>query len=130
MVRDTKIERIEANNAFRTGERFQFVQPMGVHGGLMPTAVVSVEAGPWNELGRRSFRFVGPNLNKTIRMEQAIIEIGPHIVTFRGIDGFWMGKIETNQVPRAVIISLLSHVDRPDLKPGERMQSANGWCDS
>ena len=34
VVRDSKIERIEANNAFRTGEKFQLVQPMIVHGGL------------------------------------------------------------------------------------------------
>ena len=25
-------------------------------------------------------------------MEQAIIEIGPHIVRFRGVDGFWLGQ--------------------------------------
>ena len=37
VVRDSKIERIEANNAFRTGEKFQLVQPMTVHGGLSPT---------------------------------------------------------------------------------------------
>ena len=64
---------------------------MVVHGGLMPKEVVSVEAGPWNERGRRSFRYVGSRLNKPIRMEQAIIEIGPHIVRFRGVDGFWVG---------------------------------------
>ena len=46
VVRDSKIERIEANNAFRTGEKFQLVQPMTVHGGLMPEEVVSVQAGP------------------------------------------------------------------------------------
>ena len=34
VVRDSKIERIEANNAFRTGEKFQLVQPMSVHGGI------------------------------------------------------------------------------------------------
>ena len=28
VVRDSKVERIEANNAFRTGEKFQLVQPM------------------------------------------------------------------------------------------------------
>ena len=44
VVRDSKIERIEANNAFRTGEKFQLVQPMTVHGGIMPDEVVSVQA--------------------------------------------------------------------------------------
>ena len=56
MVRDSKIEKIVADNAFRTGERFQLVQPLAVHGGTMPKEVLSVEAGPWNERGRRSFR--------------------------------------------------------------------------
>ena len=40
--------------------------------------------GPWNERGRRSFRYIGSRLNKPIRMEQAIIEIGPHIVKYSG----------------------------------------------
>ena len=44
VVRDSKIEKIVADNAFRTGERFQLVQPLAVHGGTMPKEVVSVEA--------------------------------------------------------------------------------------
>ena len=78
VVRDSKIEKIEANNAFRTGEKFQLVQPMTVHGGVMPEEVISVEAGPWNERGRRSFRYLGSRANKPIQMEQAIIELGTH----------------------------------------------------
>ncbi len=54
-VRDSRIERVEANNAYRGGETFKLVQPLVVHGGLMPTDVVSVEAGPWDERGRRPF---------------------------------------------------------------------------
>jgi len=122
VVRDSKIEKIEANNAFRTGERFQLVQPMAVHGGLMPKEVVSVEAGPWNERGRRSFRYIGSKLNKPIRMEQAIIDIGPHIVKIRGVDGFWVGLVETNQVPRKVMTSLLARVDRKDMADRERVE--------
>src|SRR5277367_3880466 len=57
VVRDSKVERIEANNAFRTGEKFNLVQPMSVHGGLQPDSVISVKAGPWNERGRRSFEY-------------------------------------------------------------------------
>ena len=60
VVRDSKIERIEANNAFRTGEKFQLVQPMSVHGGIMPEEVVSVQATPWDGSGRRSFNYVEP----------------------------------------------------------------------
>src|SRR5271156_4549875 len=78
VVRDSKIERIEANNAFRTGEKFQLVQPMSVHGGIQPEEVIAVKAGPWNERGRRSFEYYA-RPSKPIRMEQAIIEIGPHI---------------------------------------------------
>jgi len=121
VVRDSKIERIEANNAFRTGEKFQLVQPMTVHGGLPPEKVVSVEAGPWNGRGRRSFTYVGPRLNKPIRMEQAIIEIGPHIVKFRGVDGFWVGQLETNQVPRESVTSLLGRVQQQNVEERERV---------
>jgi pimeloyl-ACP methyl ester carboxylesterase len=121
VVRDSKVEKIEANNAFRTGEKFHLDQHIVVHGGLMPTAVVSVDAGPWNELGRRSFRYVGSKLNKTISMEQAIIDIGPHIVKFRGIDGFWVGLIETNQVPRPSMISLLGRVEQQNMEERERV---------
>jgi pimeloyl-ACP methyl ester carboxylesterase len=121
VVRDSKIERIEANNAFRTGEKFELIQPLTVHGGLMPTAVVSVDTGPWNKYGRRSFSYVGTNLKKTISMEQAIIKIGPHIVNFRGIDGFWVAAIETNQVPRSSIISVLRQGEQRELPERERM---------
>ena len=49
VVRDSRIERIEPNNASAGGEKFQLVQPLVVHGGLMPKDVVSVDAGPWDE---------------------------------------------------------------------------------
>ena len=58
-IRDSKIERIVGDNAFRTGEKFQLVQPLVVHAGAMPKEVISVEAGAWNDRGRRSFRYVG-----------------------------------------------------------------------
>ena len=95
-VRDSRIERVEANNAYRGGETFRLDQPLVKGAGLMPTDVVSVEAGPWDERGRRPFRY-SPNLNKSIHMEQAIIEIGPHVAKFRGVDGFWVGVIETGR---------------------------------
>jgi pimeloyl-ACP methyl ester carboxylesterase len=120
VVRDSKVERIEANNVFRTGERFQLVQPMSVHGGIQPDEVISVKAGPWNERGRRSFEYVG-RAGKPIRMEQAIIEIGPHIARFRGVDGFWVGQIEINQVPHASVMSLLGRVERKNMEERERV---------
>ena len=121
VVRDSKIERIDANNAFRTGERFHLDQPITVLGGIMPKEVVSVEAGPWNERGRRAFRYVGSRLNQPKEMEQAIIEIGPHTVQFRGVDGFWKGLLETNQIPRNVVTSLLGRVEQNNVEERERV---------
>jgi hypothetical protein len=120
VVRDSKIERIEANNAFRGGEGFKLDQPIVVQGGLMPKEVVSVETGAWNDRGRRTFRYVGSRLDKSIRMEQAIIDITPHVIKFRGIDGFWVGVLETNQVPRPVITSLLERVEKDNVEERER----------
>ncbi|MGO9467438.1 MAG: alpha/beta hydrolase [Isosphaeraceae bacterium] len=121
VVRDSKIEKIEPDNALRTGERFQLNQPMTVHGGLMPHEVLSVHADPWDDLGRRSFRYEGSRLNRSIRMEQAIIEIGPHIVKYRGIDGFWLGQVETNQVPRKIVMALLGKVEQKNGAERERV---------
>jgi pimeloyl-ACP methyl ester carboxylesterase len=121
VVRDSRIEKIEANSAFRGGEKFQLVQPLVVHGGLMPKDVWSVEAGPWDERGRRTFRYIGASPNKPIRMEQAIIEIGPHIVRLRGVDGFWVSLLETNQIPRDVVTGLLSRIEQKNVGERERV---------
>lgn len=120
VVRDSKIERIEPNNAFRTGEKFQLVQPMSVHGGIQPEEVIAVKAGPWNERGRRSFEYYA-RPNKPIRMEQAIIEIGPHVARFRGVDGFWVGQVDINQVPRDSVMHLLGRVEQRNVEERERV---------
>ncbi len=120
VVRDSKVQRIEPNNAFRTGEKFQLVQPMSVHGGIQPEEVISVKAGPWNERGRRSFEYYS-RPNKPVRMEQAIIEIGPHIARFRGVDGFWVGQVEINQVPRDSVMHLLARVEQKNPEERERV---------
>src|SRR4051794_19416370 len=44
VVRDSKIERIDSDGALRTGEKFQLVQPLIVHAGVMPKEVLQVEA--------------------------------------------------------------------------------------
>ena len=121
VVRDSKIEKINPDNSFRTGEVFQLVQPMVVHGGALPRDLISVEAGPWDERGRRSFRFLGSRVNKPVKMEQAINEIGPHIIKYRGIDGFWLGQVETNQVPRPIVTGLLGRVERKNVSERERV---------
>ena len=121
VVRDSKVEKMIPGNDFRTGERFQLIQPITVHAGSMPKEVISVEAGPWDDRGRRAFRYLGSKSNRPIRMEQAIIEIGPHIVRYRGIDGFWVGVVETSQVPHSVIMSLLGRVDQKNAEERERV---------
>src|SRR3954453_10889274 len=51
VIRDSKIERIVGDNTYRTGEKFQLVQPLVVHAGAMPKEVISVQSGEWNERG-------------------------------------------------------------------------------
>ena len=119
VVRDSKIERIESNSVLRTGEKFHLVQPLIVHGGVMPKEVIRVEADPWNDKGRRQFRYVGRS-NRVISMEQAINEIGPHVVRYRGVDGFWHGETAVSQVPRSVIMSLLRRIEKTNQDERER----------
>jgi dienelactone hydrolase len=121
VVRDSKIDRIVADNSYRTGEKFQLVQPLIKHGGVMPQEVISVQAGPWNDRGRRAFKYVGSKSSRPVSMEQAIIEIGPHKVRFRGVDGFWVAELDTLQVPRAVVTSLLSRVEQKNQSERERV---------
>ena len=121
VVRDSKVEKMVPGNDYRTGERFQFVQPIVVHAGSMPKEVLSVESGPWDDRGRRTFRYLGSRVNRPISMEQAIIEIGPHIVRYRGIDGFWLGVVETSQVPHPVVMSLVGRVNQKNAEERERV---------
>jgi dienelactone hydrolase len=121
VVRDSKVEKMVPGNDYRTGERFQLIQPITVHAGSMPKEVISVESGPWDDRGRRTFRYFGSRANRAIAMEQAIIEIGPHIVRYRGIDGFWVGVVETSQVPHPVIMALIGRVDQKNAEERERV---------
>ena len=121
VVRDSKIERIEANNAFRTGEKFQLVQPMTVHGGIMPDEVISVQAGPVERARPPLVPVLLRRPNKPIRMEQAIIEIGPHIARFRG-DRRLLGRPDrNNQVPRESVTQLLGRVEQTNVEERERV---------
>lgn len=120
VVRDSKVERVIADNSLRTGENFSLVQPMTVHTGIMPKEVVSVAAEPWDEKGRRRFQFYGRSA-KPIAMEQAINEIGPNVVRYRGVDGFWKGQIATRGVPREVLLSLLHKVEQENQNERERV---------
>jgi dienelactone hydrolase len=115
VIRQTKIERVspEPPTARQELERFSLVQPIEVHGGEMPSHALRIRTAPWDEFGQRLFEFskyTGRSL-RAERMKQAINEIGPDIVKFRGIDGFWLGQVATNEVPRDVILGLLDRVD-------------------
>jgi acetyl esterase/lipase len=114
VLRDSKVARIDSDASFRNLEVFRLEQPLVVHAGSMPKEVVSVSAQPWNDRGRRTFTYEGSRLGKFIRMEQAIIEMGPHLVKIRGVDGFWQGQLATSQVPREVILAILAKVEQKD----------------
>jgi pimeloyl-ACP methyl ester carboxylesterase len=121
IVRDSKIDKTVADNALRTGERFKLIQPIVVHGGAMPKEVLMVEAGPWDDRGRRQFRYIGSRSTKPLGMEQAINELSPHVAQYRGIDGFWVGVEDLNQVPRPVVMALLGRVDPKNAVERERV---------
>ncbi len=119
---DSKVDRIIPDAALEGLEEFRLVQPLVVHGGMMPGAVVRVEAGAWNDRGRRQFAFEGNRPGKMTRMEQAINEMGPYMVKLRGVDGYWQGQLATSQVPREVVLAILAKVDPKD--PNERVRVA------
>lgn len=115
VVRQTKVERVSPEPASERQrmERFSLVQPLEVHGGEMPSHALRIRSTEWDDFGQRMFEYSeysGRSLRPE-RMKQAINEIGPDVVKFRGIDGFWVGQVATEQVPRSVILGLLDRVD-------------------
>jgi hypothetical protein len=122
VVRDSKVARIDPEDSLRNLEAFRLVQPLVVHGGVMPKEVLRVEAEPWNDKGRRIFTSLGSRSSKPIRMEQAINELGPYLVKLRGVDGFWLSQLSTRQVPREVVLGLLAKVERTN--QNERLRVA------
>jgi hypothetical protein len=113
LVRDTKVASRQAAAA-ETVETFKVDQPLITHAGAMPTYAIGIDAGPWDDTGRRAFSYIGPGSGKPVRMTQALIELGPKQVRFRGIDGFWRAEIATSQVPKAAILALLAKTDPAD----------------
>lgn len=112
VLRDSKVRRIDSDASFRNLEMFKLEQPLVVHGGAMPREVLAVNASPWNDRARRAFSY--EDARKVKRMEQAIIEMGPYLVKFRGVDGFWQGTLSTGRVPREVVLGILARVERTD----------------
>jgi len=122
VIRDSKIEKITPSDPYRGLERFLISQPLQVHAGAMPLYAVGVQSSPWDEKARRSFSYIGPKSSTPVKMTQAINDLGPFMVRYRGIDGFWVGQSVTRQVPREVVLGLLARVDRKLLN--ERLRIA------
>src|SRR5215212_4196446 len=57
VTRDSKIARIEADSSFGNWEVFKLVQPLELHGGLMPKEASDIRATPWDDKGRRTFEY-------------------------------------------------------------------------
>ena len=139
VIRDSKIERIIPGDSFRRFDAFLIDQPIEVHGGAMPKAVVDVHATGWDAKGRREFRYldgrlVGSNPVKIqfvpVKMRQTIFSLGPRTTGYRGIDGFWKGNIATTQVPKDAVLGILGRVDRTNLDERRRVGSfllIAGW---
>jgi len=111
VVRDTKIARIE-KDAEPKAAGFPLVQPMDVHVGSMPPFAYNVRITPWDQYGRRTFKFVGSRSGKAVEMIQAINGLGPKVCQVRGVDGFWKGQVPTSTVPKEVVLGLLKKVDQ------------------
>lgn len=130
IVRTTKAAKVETA-AIRKFEEFRVAQPLVVHGGKMPAAVVAVQGGPWDDKGRRHFRYVGAGSSSPKEMTQAINGLGPKVVQIRGIDAFWRSRLATSQVPRSVVLAILAKIDQDDqqerLKAGQLLIQAEWY---
>ncbi len=124
VLRDSKIALpVKSDASLRSLEVFKLEQPLVVHTGAMPKEVVRVHAEPWNDRGRRMFEYLGSNVRKPVRMEQAINELGPYISKIRGVDGFWQGQVATNSISREVVLGLLARVQRDNVNERRRVYS-------
>ena len=108
---NSKIARVESDAGFNNLARFQLIQPLEVHAGAMPGAAYEIETTPWDAKGRRKFQYRNDRLAR-VAMQQAINDISPHMVRYRGIDGFWVGQVATSEVPRSVLLGLLAKVEQ------------------
>ena len=83
VVRKTKVDQI-IPAALEQYETFYVEQPLTVHTGVMPAAIVGVKSGLWEENGRRLIEFLPAGSSKPLRMTQAINELGPRVTRVRG----------------------------------------------
>ena len=110
ILRSTKVAKVEPDQGRRGFDYFQLVQPLKVQAGAMPDAALNVEASEWDKNGRRTFSYLAARGAHTSRvtMTQALTELDPTKVKYRGVDGFWKdGQVAISQVPRSVVLGLL-----------------------
>lgn len=123
---NTKVARRDPDTNAPALEVFRLDQPLQKHAGEMPKFILDAEATPWDRNGRRTYSYVGAGEDgqrrRKITMTQAINEMDPQKVRFRGVDGFWKdGLLSIDQVPRPVILGLLARVDQKDLAQREKV---------
>ncbi len=110
---NSKIDKVVSDTGFAKFEGFEINQPIELHGGAMPTVAINIQSSPWDSKGRRTFRYLNARQQPVV-MQQAINELRPYMVRFRGIDGFWVSQIATSQAPRPVVLGLLGRVNQAD----------------
>jgi len=113
ILRDSKIATTGADPGTAKVEHFPIVQPLTVHAGEMPKEAFAFDVGPWDGSGRRMFAY--RNARGPIKMQQAIIDLGPRVCRIRGVDGFWVGQVATSTVPREVVLGILAKVDQKNV---------------
>lgn len=117
LFRSTRMARQEPGVGSGGWESFKLIQPRksNFNSNQMPTVLTGIAAEPWDEFGRRKFRYQPPrNAAKTIELTQALVEIGPKAVKFRGVETYWSGQLATSNVPRPVIVGLLSRIPKDE----------------
>jgi pimeloyl-ACP methyl ester carboxylesterase len=112
LVRETKVQKIDTQDSPEKLEQFLPQQPLKIQGGEMPATAIILQATPWDETGRRTFKYIGPRSKKTIAMTQGIIALNPVSARFRGIDAHWQGQIATSQIPKPSVLALLGKLDQ------------------
>ncbi|HEX8202618.1 MAG TPA: alpha/beta hydrolase [Isosphaeraceae bacterium] len=107
ILRESRIVATVPGEGYRSDEKFHVDQPLVVHAGTAPSSVLVTRVTPWDETGQRRLTYISSSVTNPTTLTQGIIEVGPRIVRYRGIDGFWQGQVATDQVPKAVVLGLL-----------------------
>ncbi|MFM7318052.1 MAG: hypothetical protein ACKO5E_13995, partial [bacterium] len=117
IFRATRVATREEGVGLGAWESFKLVQPKKNNfvANQMPTILSNMQAGKWDELGRRTLKYTLPRgPGKTYDVTQALIEIGPKACKLRGIETYWAGQVYTSTVPRSVIEGLLNRIPKDE----------------